>query len=305
MLSDAAFVLQTLNSNLYFLRTLRGFATNIQLSFLENNNEYIEAAKDFAIRSENLIRRLMKYANGNVTKEAVDNQIFVTNYTLDTELLTEKLFNIDIDTTITEEEAKLTPGFSNNSSQVMIEDLNKINQEALVLITNFIDFCETILVRMNNNDLFSYSYISLINAMLVEANLYKTNLERLIKRDSINPGFVIDYKYLFSNLLQRYSSFIRGYVDPKNAEAILRAGGFSSEFALIADEYRKAIISPEIQGELKERTIDALDRFRTFLSGIIEDLLNADTYFIVEPIFLDNVLTTANYFRYSITSANQ
>jgi len=39
MLSDSSFVLQTLNSNLYFLRTIREFATNIQLSFLSNNIE--------------------------------------------------------------------------------------------------------------------------------------------------------------------------------------------------------------------------------------------------------------------------
>lgn len=302
MLTDASFVLQTLNSNLYYLRTIREFSINIQLSFLQNNSEYIEAAKDFGQRSEDLIKVLLNYANGAVTKEAIDNQIFVTNYTLESELLTEKLFNIDIDTNITEEEANLTPGFIQNPSGEMIDELNNVNNTALTLVTNFIDFCENIIARMNNNDLFSYSYISLIEAMLVEANLYKLNLNRLISRDSLTPTFVVDYEYLFNNLLQRYSSFIRGLVDPRHAEAILRAGAFASEFNLLANDYKQAIVSPEAQLELKDRSIDIVERFRTFLSSVIEDVLESTVYFIVEPIFLDNILTTANYFNYALTT---
>lgn len=303
MLSDSSYVLQTLNSNLYFLRTLREFSINIQLSFLPNNIEYINAAKDFSNRIAELIEILMKYANDNVTKEALDNEIFVTPYTLDTELLTEKLFSIDIDTTITEKQLELRPGFNENPSQDIVEELKEVNRKALILVNNFINFCQNIIFRLSENDLFSYSYISLIEAMITEANLYKINLERLISNDNINPGFVVDYEYLFSNLLRQYSSFIRGLVDPKNADAILRAGGFSSEFSLIANEYKKIVASPEVQLELKERTIDTVNRFQIFLSSLIEDLLESKTYFIVEPTFLDNILTSANYFMYVLTTS--
>lgn len=302
MLSDASFVLQTLNSNLYFLRTIREFATNIQLSFLSNNNEYIETARDFSDRCEELINILMKYANGRVSKEAVDNQIFVTNYTLDTELLTEKLFGINIDTDITEKQTNLVPGFDNNPSKEMLDELNEVNRSALVLITNFINFCQNIISRMSNNDLFSYSYISLIEAMLAEANLYKLNLERIIARDTLNPTFIIDYQYLFNNLLQKYASFIRGLVDPKNAEVIIRAISFSNEFSFLASEYKNAISSPEIEKELNNRSLEAVERFKEFLSRVIENILSSDVYFIVEPIFLDNILTSANYFKYTLMS---
>ena len=302
MLNDVDFVTQTLTSNLYFLRTLREFATNIQLSFLQDNVEYIEAAKDFGSRSEELGRILMKYANGNVSQEALDNQIFVTDYTLDAELLTERLFNIDIDTTITENELALTAGSTTNPSETMIRDLTDVNNRALVLVTNFIDFCENIVSRMNDNELFSYSYISLIEAMLVEMELYKTNLARLIARENIDPGFVVNYEYLFNNLLQQLSSFVRGLVDPKEGIVIIRASAFSNEFGILANEYKQSIASPETQKDLEERTLDALDRFRDFISTTIEDVLDGSTYFIVEPIFLDNMLTTANYFKYNLIS---
>ena len=300
MLNDTDFVTQTLTSNLYFLRTLREFATNIQLSFLVDNVEYIETAKDFGLRSEELGRILMKYANENISQVAIDSQIFVTDYTMDAELLTEKLFNIDIDTTITENELKLTAGTPSNPSETMIRELTEVNNRALVLVTNFIDFCENIISRMNDNELFSYSYISLIEAMLVEMELYKSNLTRLIARENINPGFVVNYKYLFNNLLQQLSSFVRGLVDPKNGIVIIRASAFSNEFGILANEYKESIASPETQQDLQDRTLDALDRFRDFISTTIEDVLSSSIYFIVEPIFLDNMLTTANYFKYNL-----
>lgn len=304
MLTDTEFVVQTLTSNLYFLRTLREFATNIQLSFLTDNIEYIEAAKDFGLRIEELGRILMKYASGNISQEAIDSRIFVTDYTLDAELLTEKLFNIDIDTTITENELALTAGIPTNPSEMMIRELTEVNNRALVLVTNFIDFCKNIIDRMSNNELFSYSYISLIQAMLVEMNLYRTNLTRLIAREDINPGFVVNYEYLFNNLLQQLSSFIRGLVDPKNGIVIIRASAFSNEFGILANQYKEAIANPETQADLEERTLDALDRFREFISNTIEDVLDSSTYFIVEPIFLDNMLTTANYFKYNLIEDN-
>ncbi len=302
MLNDIDFVTQTLTSNLYFLRTLREFATNIQLSFLDDNLEYIEAARDFGLRAEELGRILMKYASGNVSQEAIDSQIFVTDYTLDAELLTEKLFNIDIDTAITENELALTGGVPSNPSETMIRELTDVNNRALVLVTNFIDFLENIITQMRNNELFSYSYISLIEAMLVEMQLYKSNLTRLIARENINPGFVVNYEYLFNDLLQQLSSFVRGLVDPENGIAIIRASAFANEFGIFANEYKEAIASPETQADLEERNLDALDRFRDFISTTIEDVLDGRTYFIVEPIFLDNMLTTANYFKYNLIS---
>lgn len=304
MLNEETFVIQTLNSNLYYLRTLREFAANIQLSFLYNNTEYIDTAKDFGDRCEALGNILMKYANGNVSKEALDNHIFVTKYTLDCELLTEKLFPIDIDTSITEKQLQLGGGKVSSPSQEMIDELKEVNQSALILVTNFIDFCKTISEKLNNKELFSYSYISMIEAMLVEANLYQLTLNRIIARDNISPTFIVDYEYLFSSLLQKYSSFIRGLVDPRQSDIIVRAASFSSEFGLIASEYKKAVISPDVQDDLIRRSLEIVTRFITFISEIIESVLNDNTYFIVEPTFLDNILTTTNYFKYALFSTS-
>jgi len=131
-------------------------------------------------------------------------------------------------------------------------------------------------------------------------NLYKTTLNRLIARENIDPGYVVNYEYLFNDLLRRLSSFIRGLVDPSNDVVFIRANAFANEFEVLANEYKEAIATPENKELLEERTLDALERFRVFISNIIEDILNARLYFIVEPVFLDNILTTTNYFEYNL-----
>jgi len=304
MLSDASFVLQSLNSNLYFLRTLREFCTNLQLSFLSNNEEYIDTARDFGKRCEELGAELIKYANGNVTKQALDNQIFVTDYTLDMELLTEKLFPIDIDTEITKRESALTPGFDENPSMEVVRALEKINNDALILVTNFIDFCQSIKIQMEDNRVFAYFYISLIDAILVEMNLYMVNLERLISKSSISPTFIAGYEYLFNDLLQRYSSFIRGLVDPSNNDTIIRATVFYNQFNALANKYKSTGLTPDIQTELKKESEELVDSFRRLITQLMSDVLSSNTYFLAPPIFLDNIYTTANYFKYVLQTSD-
>lgn len=298
MLNDIDFAEQTLNSNLYFLRTIRVFSLIIQLSLPSINEEYIDTAIDFGKRCEDLGRKLTKYADGNISQLALDDEVYVTKYTLQCEQLTEKLFGVDIDEEITKQELSFKSGSPTSISEEEMQTLMEVNQSALILITNFISFCSDIIDKLNNNEIFSYAYPSFISAMLDEANLYRINLERLVRKDSTDPTFAIDYAYLFTNLLKKLSSFIRGFADTKNQEIIVRAQSFVSEFDFLAQKYKSAVISPDEQQDLTKSTVETTDRFRLFMTDTINKLLSAKAYFIIAPSFLDNTYTTANYFKY-------
>lgn len=47
-----------------------------------------------------------------------------------------------------------------------------------------------------------------------------------------------------------------------------------------------------------EESMAVLNRFDSFVETLIKDLLSAKIYFIVEPIFLDNMYTEIHYFQY-------
>lgn len=301
MLTDELFVLQTLANDLYYLRTIREFCANIQLAFLDNNQEYKDIAEQFALKCEELGGILIKYADGRLPKSVLDSGILVTKYTLPCEKLTEKLFDIKIATEITEKELALTPGRDYNPSQDVIDELMRVNREANVMIKNFIEFCQDIYDNQKKQNLFSYSYLAMYRYMLEEAKLFETTLERLINKDNIDPTYVIDYEYWFNISMKDAAMFIRGLVDPDSNDIFVRANSFVSEFDVLISEYKTASLSPDTQEQLTSKSLRAVERFRMFIADVIQDVLNADLYFIIEPIFLDNMYTAANYFRYILT----
>ena len=159
MISDTLLVQQSLINNLFYLRTLREFSVNIELSFFENNQEYINTAKDFRKKFEELATRTVNIAQNKLYPELLDSEIIVTPYTLDSELLTEKLFGIDIDTSLTEKEKSLTAGNGGEISQDIINEITSLNKDAYVVTQNFFDFMSNILQEMLKNDLLnSISY---------------------------------------------------------------------------------------------------------------------------------------------------
>lgn len=304
MLSDLDFVKQTLINNLYYLRTMNQFCIDIYLSFLENNMEYKDIAINFARAIEDLGRRLIKYVDGYLA-DVLDEGIFVTEYTLPLEKLTEKLFDVTIATDLTEFELNLNPGTNQEAPINIVNDLIKINAEAMVLATNFTNFCKEIYTKQRRNDLFSYNYPALYRYMIEEIKLYETTLGRLNNKNKVDPTYVIDYQYWFTTSMKDAATFIRGYVDPEKSDVFTRANSFVNEFDYLIDEYKNIVLSPQSQDSLINKTARAVERFRSFLSDVIQEVLEGNLTFIVSPIFLDNIYTSVNYFKYILKVDSQ
>ena len=304
MLSDLDFIKQTLINNLYYLRTINQFCISIYLSFLENNQRYRDIAMNFAKGVEDLGRRVLKNIDGYLA-DILNEEIFVTKYTLPLERLTEKLFDIKIATDLTEEQLQITPGTNEIVSSEIVNELMEINSQAMILATNFIEFCKEIYNEQRDNGLFSYNYPALYRYMIEEIKLYETTLGRLNRKNKVDPTYVIDYQYWFTTSMKDAAMFIRGYVDPENTDIFTRANSFANEFDYLIDEYKNIVLSPQSQDVLTNKTMRAVERFRLFLSDAITEVLNNNLTFIIAPIFLDNMYTSANYFKYILKLALQ
>lgn len=307
MISDAVFISQSLIDHLFYLRTIRQFCLNIQLSFYKNNENYILIAEKFAKRYEELGMEAINLANGRVPNQILKSDSFVTNFTLNTELLTEKLFDVDINTNLTTDEMNLT-GF-NNIDEVKYDEeitnrISDLNKNAIELTNNFIDFCEFLKDSMKNTTIFSYSYPLMYNYMIEEAGLYVSDLERLQQKASADPTYIINFEYYFSNVMMQASQFIIGLSDPSQTSIITNADNYRKAFSSLMKKYQEAKLSPDTLKVLNEEGIGLVDSFRAFLSRIIEGILNQNYYFIVEPVFFDNLLTEANYFIYLLKGAD-
>lgn len=304
MINDILLVQQSLTNNLFYLRTLRDFSLNIELSFFENNQELINAARDFRMKAEKLLERAITLGNNKLFSEILDSQIFVTNYTLDSELLTEKLFDIDINTSLTEKEKELTGNSQYKTDTNTVNEIQQLNKDSLELTNEFLDFLEYILNNMRQNRLFSYSYPTFYEYMLLDINLFKSELERLINKIDVEPTYIFSFQVGDLEAMKRQTQFISGLADPNQIGIISQAEKFGEEFEQLLEEYKGSKVSPDTQKVLNEKALDVTERFKAFVSTIIEKVLGEDAYFIVEPLFLNNLLTDINYFIYLLKGSS-
>lgn len=299
MLSDSKFIENSLISNLYYLRTLREFCARVQLSLPSNYKEYIDIAGKLAKQCEELGSKIMKYANRNIPSVALNSDIFVTPYTLRLEELTNKLFAYDINTDITKQELALEPGILKPNPEI-IQALEEINQEALNIANEFIDFSSELSNNVNNQNAFCFYYNSLNTNTVYEMNVYILILERLINKDNLDPLYVIDYEYGFNKLMAGIATYIRGECDPIYVDVVNQANNFVNEYNNLVLEYENIILSPENQKNMTDNSIELSKRFKLFVEDCLNKLLKKELYFSSPPITKDNALTDINFFIYNL-----
>ena len=299
MINDTLFVQQSLTDNLFYLRTIRDFTVNIELSLPVKYQSYIDTDRDFRKRSNEYLKKTFELSNNTLLTDFWDTGIFVTPYTLDTELLTEKLFGIDLDTVLTEEEGTIkTVDTAPSPTEEQLITIQKLNEDAIILATNFFDFVSSLLNEMITQEIFSYSYPLFYNFILREIGLYINDLTRINEKISINPIFVLGYESRYSLSMKNIAQFIGGLADPSQEAIIQKAREFEQRFDELLDEYNNENIDPAFQNELSQIALATVQEFQDFLETIIQNILDKELYFIVEPLFWDNLYTFILYFNY-------
>ena len=300
MLKEREFFIESLRDHLYYLRTIRNFCITIELSFYKNNIKYIEICEDFAKKCDELGKEAISYTGGFVSKEALENNIYVSEFSLPCEVLTEKLFGIKIDTAFTEKELSFQSGLNEKINSDIINEIMTLNKKALTFAKNFSTFCVEIRDKLEKNELFSFSYSDFFNYLFDEVNTYILDLERLIRMEGYSPIYAIGYEYNFAITLEKTAKFIRDWVDVNSTDIFDIASYYVNAFAELIDKYLKASISPDIEKELSENMNSLLADYQNFLKDILNKLINHKLYFITPPISLDNIYTSVNFYKFTL-----
>ena len=307
MINDSTFISQSLINHLFYLRTIREFCLNIQLSFYQNNQNIIEIAEELGKRYEELGREAINLSSGRIPNQIIESDSFVTDFTINTELLTENLFGVSINTNLTTDEVNLTGYNSISEMEFNEEILNRVsnlNKNTIELTTNFIDFCKYLRDSIQNTNIISRSYLLIYTYMIEEAGLYLSDLERLQEKTGADPTYIINFEYYYSSSMIKATQFIIGFSDPSQTSIIMNADNYRKAFSNLMKKYQDSSISPDVLKVLNEEAINLVISFIAFLSKIIDGILSQNYYFIVEPVFFDNLLTQANYFLYLLKGAD-
>ena len=159
---------------------------------------------------------------------------------------------------------------------------------------------------MTSNNLFSYSYPTMYNFMIIEIELYIGELNRLKEMIRKDPIIALDTEYGYNITAYEITSFLRGLIDPNATSYIEVLNNILNEiYPQLLEDYNSLPLSPENQKELTERSITVIRRIRLLLSNMLKDLLDAKLYFIVEPLAIDNFYRDINYFLYILDADNK
>ena len=300
MLTEEEFYKESIDANLYYLRTLRDFCINIELSFY-GDNLYKGRAALLARESQDLGREIVTLTNGKVPSKGLNYQIYYTEYTLPIERLTEKLFNLNLSTDITEMQLKLTPTDTFEVNDELITALTSFNDRATSIASEFINLAREIRDEMTSNNLFSYSYPTMYNFMIITIELYIGELNRLKEGIRKDPIIALDTEYGYNITAYEITSFLRGLIDPNATSYIEVLNNILKEiYPELLEDYNSLPLSPENQQNLTERSIAVIRRIRLSISNMLRDLLDAKLYFIIEPLAIDNFYRNINYFLYAL-----
>lgn len=303
MLNDNEFFQESIITNLYYLRTLREYTTRIELSLPIKYKEYIDKSKELAKRCENIGEELIKISNNRISENIITNGIFITKYTLACELLTKKLFDIDINTNLSELEENLTPGNLDIDTSI-VNRITDINTNIINLANDFINLASDLSNKISNQDAFAFYYNSLNNYLIEEIRVYISELERLNQRLKFDPSFVNEFEYYRNTFLYAISTFIRGEIDPIYENVLNEVNNFTIEYSNLIKEYETMELTPINQSNMTKNSLELAKRFKTFLENCLELLLKKELYFISAPITKDNALTAVNYFIYNLEKLN-
>lgn len=295
MISDKGIFGESLVNHLYFAGTIRSFCTTIGLTFFKNNQDYINRAVALGYRATDIINATILYMNKELADAVLLSDVYITPYTKDLDLLTQKLFDISLDIQIDKDIETLKSRKIVNVNSDVIKNINELNNKALSLINDFKSFCLEIKNKLNNQELFSYLYIDFFNYMYDEVSVYGRDIDRIISKKDYTEFYLNEFTYYFNELLRKSAMYIRGFLDTRNQDVFDMASFYVNAFANLTEKYLKNKDSKDnLSLETKKLVLD----YKNFITDVIEKLLKSEIYFITPPITLDNFLTNVNVYLY-------
>ena len=197
MLDNKEIYYESLANHIYFANTIRSFCTTIGLTFFKNNQEYIDRAIALGYQSTDIIKEAINIMNKELATDVLTNDIYITSYTKELDLLTEKLFNINLLISIDQDIEIL-----NNRIDIVINEeimnlIDKLNNKSLSLINEFKEFAIEIKNKMETGNLFSYLYIDFFNYMYDEISVYGRDIDRIMSKNDYTDFYLREFVYYF------------------------------------------------------------------------------------------------------------
>ncbi len=291
------FVRQSLELHLFFSRIMKEHSFFLELGFTPRDIRFTQRADALRMAFDELLWDVVKLSDGVVSKNVLNSGEVITPFTLEAEKASEFLTGINIPTDITKTEANLTSACKDVNNRSLVDNVSKINNRAIRLITALIEFKATILENVLECKMFTVNYPLLIDHIMREAKLYREMVIKLQKEGFINlRKDALEQEAFWNRIMAEHAKFIRGLLDPTERELFDRANDFGDEFDQLTKEAIAAMDRTIRFDEVTEDSLRATEDIRDFKAQATEGLLDCNIRSIIIPLLADHTLREANHF---------
>ena len=293
MLTNKDIYQESLVNHIYFAGSIRSFCTTIGLTFFKNNQDYIDRAIALGYRATDIINESILIMNKELADTILSNDVYITPYTKELDLLTERLFDINLVIGV-DKDLEILKNKSSVNYDEIIDRINKLNSDSLELINEFKEYVTEIKTKLETGELFSYLYIDFFNYMFDEISVYGRDIKRIESKKDYTEFYLREFTYHFNELLRSSAKYIRGFLDTNEGEYFDKASYFVNAFASLTEKYLKNMDNSSLKIETERLVIS----YKEYVVNVIESLLEGKTYLITPPSTLDNFLTNVNVYLF-------
>lgn len=297
MLSNIDYIRQSLELHLFFTRIMKEHSFFLQLGFTPRDNIFTQRANAFRMDFDKLLWDVILTSDGVVGRSVLQSGEVITPFTLEAEKASEFYTGIDIPTELTRAESRLMGAHKDSVNPTLEDKVYRINNRAIRLIYDLIQFKATILKNVLECNMFTVNYPLLIDHIMREAKLYLQLVIRLQNREIIDyERYALSQEAFWNRIMAEHSKFIRGLLDPAEEELFKTANAFGNRFDELTRQAKEAMDRTLPFEEVTEESLRATKEIRDFKSQATMGLLDCNIRSIILPLLGDHTLREANHY---------
>lgn len=284
------YVEKSLELHLFFGRIMKEHSLFLEAGFTPANAAFSDKAEFYKNEFEKLLCKALSLSNGTVSPQVQRSQELVTEFTALAEKQTECFTGIAINKGITEKQLRLRGGGKCSESPEMRSNVRQLNRTALELLDGLICFKETILKNVLCGDMFTMNYPLLLEHIIREAKLYREYIQSLEENGCLTEQSMKQVECFWNQIMMEHAMFIRGLLDPAEAELFDTADDFAKEYSALLSSCRSA------QDRTMNASLETTRRFRDFKKAGTQGIEQHKIRSVILPLLADHVLREANHY---------
>lgn len=294
MINNQKYVVLSLELHLFFARIMKEHSLFLEAGFTPKNSKLSKEADNYKVHFEKLLLEAVKLSDGVIREKVLNSGEIITEYTLSTEDKTQYYTGIEINKKITLMQQKLRCGDHPNIKNEMMKCVEMLNKKAIKLLDGLIDLKGRVLEGMLCCKLFTTNYPTLIKHIIREANLYRSYLIELNKRENIEDKDIRDSELFWDQIMMEHAQFIRGLLDPSENALIETSDKFAKEYAMLLEKARN--MSDETMAAITNDTLKETMKLREFKEAGTKGVESCTIQAIFLPLLADHVLRESNHY---------